>query len=508
MKFLEFFDTLKQKRLSRESKDLIFQRFEAKKRHGLFIQKVNRFARVWVLSLFILWGLAVVYMDSFSNQWQGGEWEFNEGFIWFNADDAAQVVYADDIWTIITTVGEVTISNNWVKKSWTWLAHADKVLLLAWAELTFAMQWWVQAKIVWPAEFNIEKENDVYVINMLSGEFVQLKTVEEVKEEVLTEKEFVTNKPATTKTIEPSSVQVVVKTAEFEVSSDSTLGEIDMTITEKDGKQIVENSGADVVITKLIKDEKVVTSLKTKQKASINGEVHIAMITPDLDINEEQAEQLVETIKNNDLTISYKTEPTIPTKEEAAIEEEKEQDVVKEEKVVPSDNAPVVDQEKPLEQEDKEEPVVPEIPLVEGKRVIGWADLAALQNATHGSVLMRDISNLVTSHAYGYQPGVQTSLINMSSSLRPVSQNILWGMNLDSSSPVWMASSIQSMINNLEAKWYVPPVYVNRLKSVIAWLRLMQTIPSGSVEASCNFDCIVTDVLQIQSSQKSRLMLQ
>lgn|GEM_PF-3451615 len=80
-------------------------------------------------------------------------------------------------------------------------------------------------------------------------------------------------------------------------------------------------------------------------------------------------------------------------------------------------------------------------------------------------------------------------------------------MILNTSSPQTLQGSIQAMIDNLELKRYVPPVYVNRLKSTIAWLRLMETIPSGSVEASCDFDCIVSDVLQIQPSQKSRLML-
>ena len=71
-----------------------------------------------------------------------------------------------------------------------------------------------------------------------------------------------------------------------------------------------------------------------------------------------------------------------------------------------------------------------------------------------------------------------------------------------------MSSSIQSMIDNLDAKRYVPPVYTNRLKSVIAWMRLMQTVPAGSVDASCDFDCIVTDVLKIDQGQRARLMLQ
>jgi len=240
------------------------------------------------------------------------------------------------------------------------------------------MEGGIQAKIIGPAEFDIEKENDIYVINMLAGEFVELKSVEPEEEKVLTQKPFVTNEPnPIAEKAAPSPVQVVVKTAEFEVSSDSSDGTIDMTITEQDGQQIVENSGADVIITKLIQDQKVVTPLKTKQKASINGDVHIAAITPDVDITEQQAEQIVETLKNNDLTISYKTEPSQSETEPTLLEENQEEIVpvvaaepAKEEPIAQPKQAelPPLAQEEPQEEKKKD---LPEEPLVEGKRVIG-----------------------------------------------------------------------------------------------------------------------------------------
>jgi len=36
----------------------------------------------------------------------------------------------------------------------------------------------VQAKIVGPAEFDLEKQDETYIINMINGEFVELVTVE------------------------------------------------------------------------------------------------------------------------------------------------------------------------------------------------------------------------------------------------------------------------------------------------------------------------------------------
>jgi len=64
---------------------------------------------------------------------------------------------------------------------------------------------------------------------MLSGEFVELKSIEPVKP--LTDREFVIDKPNPEPKTKP--VQVVVKTPDFEVTSDTSDGEIDMTITAK-----------------------------------------------------------------------------------------------------------------------------------------------------------------------------------------------------------------------------------------------------------------------------------
>jgi hypothetical protein len=55
---------------------------------------------------------------------------------------------------------------------------------------------------------------------MLSGEFVELKSIEE-KNEALTDREFVADAPNPIVVQDP--VQVVVKTPEFEISSDTSL---------------------------------------------------------------------------------------------------------------------------------------------------------------------------------------------------------------------------------------------------------------------------------------------
>lgn len=65
---------------------------------------------------------------------------------------------------------------------------------------------------------------------MLAGEFVELKSIEPVAP--LTDREFVSDTPNQAPKAKP--LQVVVKTPDFEVTSDTSDGEIDMTITAKE----------------------------------------------------------------------------------------------------------------------------------------------------------------------------------------------------------------------------------------------------------------------------------
>lgn len=72
---------------------------------------------------------------------------------------------------------------------------------------------------------------------MLSGEFVELKSIEPVQEEeTLTDRTFVSDEPTPEQKSEPKqqALQVVVKTPDFEVTGDTSDGEIDMTITAKE----------------------------------------------------------------------------------------------------------------------------------------------------------------------------------------------------------------------------------------------------------------------------------
>lgn len=544
MKFTDYLTQLQSTTLSPESKELIFRRFEAKKPQKWFFARVTNYSRVATLSLVAISLLGILYFSSFGGQ-ESGEWKADDGLITFKADPAQPLTYADEIGTIIQTVWGVTITSNGELKETDNLVSSDKVLLLEWAEMTFSVQDWVQAKIVWPAEFEVEKVEETYVINMLSGEFVELKSIDPapVEEVIDTPTQIADSTPIIKEKLQPKkSVKVIVKTPEFEVSSDTDDGEIDVTIsTQDDGKQLVANTGAELMITRVIKDESVVTELKPQQTASINGEVTIADIVaadPQITLNEDQAQELVATLKD-DLTISYAIDDE-PTNTVAVVDPI--QDTQKSTILAPaptekvSDPAPEADADKdvvvldsgddivrvqdPVDQlpdqiqelvqdEPQSQPATPKQtpPKKEpSKRVIWDTDLRTLQWATNAWVLMRSIRTVVSNYAQGNTAAASNGLVGIANTLGPVS-TLVWGVSLDRSSPAGLANSLQAMTTMLETQRFVPPVYISKIKSVIARLRLIQTIPSGSVDPLCDFTCIVDEVLEVPASQRWYLML-
>lgn len=596
MKFADYLQDIQSTQLSSETKELIFRRFEAKKSQKWFFSRVTNYSRVATLSLVAISLLGILYFSSFG--WQNsGEWRAYDGLITFKADPAQTLTYADEIGTIIQTVWGVTITSNGEIKETDSLVSSDKVLLLEWAEMTFSVQDGVQAKIVGPAEFEVEKVGDIYVINMLSGEFVELKSmdpVEDVAEQRVEESPTPSANPTSTSSTLPTqkinipkkSVQVVIKTPDLEISSNTDDGEIDVTITtQDDGKQLVENTGAELTLTRVIQEESVVTQLDTQQTASINGEITIADIVavdPQIVLNDEQAQELAATLKE-DISISYTIQPdsaivdtswtttdtvgstpksTIlaqaPKEQwESTIEKNQDTDEVKQDlseidagsdaivrgvqPILPPDD---IDTSLDLDQDTKTsddiaapntapidsvpqelveliqegtqveweslqaEPILPHTaPQFPQKRVVWGTDLAMLQWATNVWWLMNSVRAVVTNYAHGNTTASSNGLVELTNTFAPISSTLIWDISLDRSSPAGLANSLQAMITALESKRFVPPVYINKIKWVIARLRLVQTIPVWSVDPLCDFDCIVNDVLAVPASQRWYLML-
>lgn len=582
----ELFDvyvsTQKHTSLTEERKTAIFQRMQTKKRatEWFWIMRARNWVKVGSFVWLFLFVSGILFLWNY--QWDPWTREENDWYIWFNVDETLPVIYAEKIGRIIETSWWVSITTEWVEKNADHLAVSDKVKLLPWAELVFNVQDDLQAKIVGPAEFSLEKNDDTYVINMISGEYVELKSLQdtaaldlleddtwwewsrddvppkesEKKNEIKTDKVFVTNVPLPSKGSIANRqenkeeegvkkpIKLVVKTPTFEVASDSTEWEVDMIIREEDGKQMVENTWWDVIITKVIKNKRVVTQLKSQQIASINGEVtvletvvgesEIVALLPD-DIDWEEAKEIADSIKNEDIKISYKLSGDgIDENEDENVENKQ----LQEKTVLEKNTQNTTQKVQPLAQEDtnkdtwsspvslKKEAqntlinlnsdvvdleswaIVQQKELLEdNKRVIWWDDLQSLVLATNTSLLMWHIRWLVENRAHGEYSAAQRSLSWLSWLLSPLSENILWWMNLDSTSPSTLAASLQSALANIEAKWYIPPLYTNKLKSVIARLRLVDTLPTGTVDRSCLFDCIVVDVLRISSGQRSFFLL-
>ena len=85
------------------------------------------------------------------------------------ADYVAEIIEFNGEYSL-TRNGKVVISSNDLKTIQDW----DSVSLSEWTDLIFNLQDWTQAKIIWPAEFSINKSEKWYQISLFDGKFFRI----------------------------------------------------------------------------------------------------------------------------------------------------------------------------------------------------------------------------------------------------------------------------------------------------------------------------------------------
>lgn len=92
-------------------------------------------------------------------------------------NNTPNIVLADYVAEIVEFNGEYSLERDWkviksdkLKTIQDW----DIVSLPEWTDLIFNLQDWTQAKIIWPAEFSIEKSEKWYQISLFDGKFFRI----------------------------------------------------------------------------------------------------------------------------------------------------------------------------------------------------------------------------------------------------------------------------------------------------------------------------------------------
>ncbi len=164
------------------------------------------------IGMVFLASLYVPYFSSFFHQ--------TDGVITSSLGGAT--VQADYIAQIIETKGDIAIYNNGERVESKLFRAGDRLVLPAGAEIVFHISRIAQAKVTGPAEFFIEKNDQGYTIQLISGKYAEIQSLEDGQS---TEKQAVG--------LRSSRVSIVPKSAE----------KMHFTYTEEGQKAVIDNQG-------------------------------------------------------------------------------------------------------------------------------------------------------------------------------------------------------------------------------------------------------------------------
>lgn len=285
MKLKSYFEQEKSAQLSDYQKIQVYEKFLWKKEQVSFMKKISFYSKVWVYSLAIFFLLYSFYNPYllFLPQNSHNSNDFNYIGSWIVLQNESlqwqtKIVKANSIWTIIETQWDFTIKNGDQEFKTNLLYDGDTVLLANNTVMTFLVNSWVTAQIQWPAEFSLDEvptgnSEKKYVINLISGKFIEVKSEKDTKD------------------------NVIVKTTDIEVESKKVWSNIDFKITSWNGdKKILENKWDQLIVKQIVKDEKQIITIWTEQKAEINEE-EVKLIT--------EVKQIAQALKDNNLSQTF-----------------------------------------------------------------------------------------------------------------------------------------------------------------------------------------------------------
>lgn len=516
---------LRTENISVHQKKDIYEKILIKKRFSSNFSKIA--VRSWVafFSVILVFMMSLVFIWTPSKPSREID-QIGEGFVGVILDSDQWIVYADSIWKIIETSGEVELFHDGVSIEFNELRHSDRILLHEWAEIVFLVRNDVQAKIFGPAEFELLESvaKDLYTIRMIRGTYVELTSVEKniedsnnIDKEItpsLVEKEQIENKIGNSDK-EPFQVLVVTHDVEFKTSSSHE--HIDLVVHNKDWHQIVQNIGGPVTVKKSIDIEGTITTIENHQIASIQSDISI------FDAKEaikQSQDDLYEQIELWKFKIVYTSsidfdDVDLPN----TVVEEK---VVSLDAVIPSVNIKKADSpvwpendidnitadNKNLISSDVSDDFVwsPDSVAKTVKRVINANQLSVYESTIWSSVT-KELARQILVSTYQWSTwSLSAAMKKVQISLSALSYSFSLDYTPSASSVSSLMNSVQIVKEKINEKYYVSPSMDSQFDSLTMWLWLSSKIVFWSSN-DCDISCL-QEALSLSYAEKTFLMSQ
>jgi len=235
MKLQEFFDRQKQTSFTDIDKLDLYQnilykqtRKSSTKRMPFIQAKYFVYTTIFVILLFGVYG--VYFMND-------GNIQENKRFSIRSSQ--THTVQADYIGEVIEAKGNFFIEHSGILTKTNSISNGDTILLKEEAQLVFEIDNGTQSKIIGPAKLIIQKtENDNYKLNLVYGNFIHMEGKEDIQQ----------------------SIEVAIN--DITIKQEDRTQPINFKFIKEGEQQILQNNGANIILTKNNGEEKSTTLSK------------------------------------------------------------------------------------------------------------------------------------------------------------------------------------------------------------------------------------------------------
>lgn len=421
MKLRDFFDERNHIKASDQQKLAIYEQFLQKSWRFSLFKKISFYSKIWVYTIFIVFLSYSLYIPHINNSWVSDI----KKMIWIEWDYSisSSLVSADYVWKILKTDWFFEVIKDWDVFDTDLISSWDIVNLFDWSWMEFEVTTWTYWRIEWPSSFSINLIEDYYYINLLSWDYFK----------------FSSN--------EISNDNLIIVSEEFHIQAKDSSFWLNLLITSEWEKKTIENSWSEVIISNSETNEEL--SVMWNSLVQIDEETRILI----------EIKKLVDEIVSNDLWFEFELEIDDFWSNNNNLE-----DI--------DNNSTIVD--------NIWNDTISNISSILDwwKRVLSVDKFEKLKNATHVSFLKRDLENLVLHYLNWNTSAYHISYDNFYSKIIQLywifdfeiySELIHIQNNISSKSIDNIVVILDQLISRLSKEYYIPDVYMKRLKVLLAW---------------------------------------
>lgn len=287
----------------------------------------------------------------------------------------------------------------------------DLIVLMNNSELKFSVNSGTNAFIKWPAKFDItylwlENWTPKYVINLNYGSYFEI-----VSDSVNTD-------------------NLVIKTEKIEIESKNLWDRLDLNIKTQWERQIIENRWWEIVMKKVVNNQKKYASLKTNQTAQIDDDIKLL----------QEVKTIAMQVKKSDIEESYSITWDVYSGFEG---------------------------------------IETLVPLMSGdletKLILSDEKMAELKRLLTPSFLQNDIEWISITYLNWNEDWYDISYDKLITRIDKIYSIIGWDAWKSSSHDMqYLYIVLDQMINEINNNYYIPDDYLNRMRTVLEWISLLK----------------------------------